>query len=319
MNIRKITPEKLTEELASLLHSLVRDLNDIYEPGAGRRLLGLPEDPESHELPSPSELDISHYEMTHIMQALYEYLDKNEWDTAGKTRHLLDYVTRARYFTILFRDGSPLGMNIEGPVHGYCKHIADTAFARWALEEDAGITIKDLALIADVTEKTIRMAANPKLPDPLKTTRSGGRTYIDQEEALRWLKKRPGFRETRYFDSAEEGEIPEFDSVQELGQFIAAQRNKLGLSLEQIAEKLEWSPEILAAFQALEKSSDEFDSDPIDSDELFFGLGKLLRLDANTFAINAYKVAIWHTFKCKFQQVQEKYGQKGNTNTEHRK
>lgn len=311
ISIKQITPEKLQEELASLLHSWVRDLGYLLEPGSGRRLLRLPEDPKSPELPSPSELDISHYAITRIMRALYDYLDKNEWNTAGKTRHLLDYVTPARRFIEAFREGegSPLGMNIEGPVYGYCKHIADTAYARWALEEDAGITIKDLALIADVTEKTIRMAANPKLPDSIKTTRSGGRTYIDQEEALRWLRKRPGFRETRYFDSVEEEGAPEFRSIQELGQFIITWRNKRGLSLEQIAETLKWPPGILAAFKELEKANDGLDSSLI-NDDLFFALGKLFNLDANTFAINAYKAVMEHSFKVRFQQVQEKYRSK---------
>ncbi|MGR6035522.1 MAG: hypothetical protein ACU4EQ_04755 [Candidatus Nitrosoglobus sp.] len=245
------------------------------------------------------------------MQALYDYLDKNEWDTAGKTRHLSDYVTLARYFIEEFREGegSPLGMNIEGPVYGYCKHIADTAFARWALEEDAGITIKDLALIAEVTEKTVRMAANPKLPDSIKTMRSGGRTYIDQEEAsvalaqeATWFPGNP----FRYFDSVEEEGTPEFRSIQELGQFIITWRNKRSLSLEQIAETLMWPPGILAAFKELEKANDGLDSSLL-NDDLFFALGKLFNLDANTFAINAYKAVMEHSLKIRFQQVQEKY------------
>lgn len=64
------------------------------------------------------------------------------------------------------------------------------------LNQDASstsLTFSDVALLADMDEKSVRNAANPKNKDPLITTVSGRRTLITPWDAQRWLLKRRGF------------------------------------------------------------------------------------------------------------------------------
>lgn len=55
------------------------------------------------------------------------------------------------------------------------------------------LSFHDIALLADMDEKSVRNAANPKHKEPLVTTVSGRRTWITRENALNWLSKRRGF------------------------------------------------------------------------------------------------------------------------------
>ncbi len=55
------------------------------------------------------------------------------------------------------------------------------------------LSFQDIALLADMDEKSIRNAANPRNKDPLITTVSGKRTWIEPDNALTWLMKRRGF------------------------------------------------------------------------------------------------------------------------------
>jgi hypothetical protein len=67
-------------------------------------------------------------------------------------------------------------------------------------EDDAGgsdLSFFEMALLADMDERSVRNAANPKLPNPLATVVHGKRTYVEREEAKRWLVERKGFVPTQ--------------------------------------------------------------------------------------------------------------------------
>jgi hypothetical protein len=69
---------------------------------------------------------------------------------------------------------------------------------RYRLYEDADdllghLTFAEAALLADMDERSVRNAANPKLSDPLRTVVRGKRSLIPVEEARRWLAGRKGF------------------------------------------------------------------------------------------------------------------------------
>lgn len=55
------------------------------------------------------------------------------------------------------------------------------------------LTLHEVSLLADMDEKSVRNAANPKLSDPLKTEQIGKRSLVSVEEARRWLPGRKGF------------------------------------------------------------------------------------------------------------------------------
>lgn len=85
-----------------------------------------------------------------------------------------------------------------------CRQTVRLAVARCVLDgggrytdyEDAlpfSLSFAELALLADMDERSVRNAANPKLPDPLKPETVGNRSFIPIEEARRWLAGRKGF------------------------------------------------------------------------------------------------------------------------------
>jgi len=63
---------------------------------------------------------------------------------------------------------------------------------------DAGfLTLAEVALLANMDERSVRNAANPKLPTPLKTQQVGNRSLVGIDEARRWLAGRKGFVPTK--------------------------------------------------------------------------------------------------------------------------
>jgi hypothetical protein len=61
------------------------------------------------------------------------------------------------------------------------------------------LTLADVALLANMDERSVRNAANPKLPDPLKTELNDSRTMVPPQEARRWLAGRKGFIPTQSY------------------------------------------------------------------------------------------------------------------------
>lgn len=61
------------------------------------------------------------------------------------------------------------------------------------------LTIAEVALLANMDERSVRNAANPKLPDPLKTEQIGKRSLVKPEEGRRWLAGRKGYIPTQEY------------------------------------------------------------------------------------------------------------------------
>ena len=58
------------------------------------------------------------------------------------------------------------------------------------------LSVAEVAALADMDERSVRNAMNPKLPDPLVTEAFGKRSFIAASEARRWLAGRKGYRAT---------------------------------------------------------------------------------------------------------------------------
>ena len=90
--------------------------------------------------------------------------------------------------------------------------LCKAAYARWAISAGMDLSLTELADLARVSEKTIRMAANPKVAGALKTKKVGNRTAVAPEDALAWLSRRPDFCPTDNSTITAEGsqiEVPE--------------------------------------------------------------------------------------------------------------
>jgi hypothetical protein len=58
------------------------------------------------------------------------------------------------------------------------------------------LNLKEVAVLAQMHEKSVRNATQPTAPDRLHTRKDGSRTVVDSPEALRWLKGRRQFKPT---------------------------------------------------------------------------------------------------------------------------
>ena len=73
------------------------------------------------------------------------------------------------------------------------------------------LTLAEIALLANMDERSVRNAANPKLPNPLTTEPVGRRSLVRPEEARRWLATRKGFIPTKAINKGEADRLPSYD------------------------------------------------------------------------------------------------------------
>lgn len=73
------------------------------------------------------------------------------------------------------------------------------------------LTLAEVALLADMDERSVRNAANPKLPNPLMTESVGRRSLVRPEEARRWLATRKGFVATKVINGTVEEQLPSYE------------------------------------------------------------------------------------------------------------
>ena len=99
------------------------------------------------------------------------------------------------------------------------------------------LTLAEVALLANMDERSVRNAANPKLPDPLKTEQVGKRSLVSPEEARRWLAGRKGFVPTKECEGPIAQRPPEYDLelTPELVEALEREAKKAGLSFNAYA------------------------------------------------------------------------------------
>ena len=126
------------------------------------------------------------------------------------------------------------------------------AQARLAIDRGSNLNVAMLAALAGVSEKTIRMAANPNNERPLKTVKDGTWTYIEADAALEWLNRRGNFKPSRYFVS--EGRRPQLGSFGSLATHLRGVRAERNETIESLAKALDWSADTQEAYAQLERS-----------------------------------------------------------------
>lgn len=94
------------------------------------------------------------------------------------------------------------------------------------------LTIAEVALLANMDERSVRNAANPKLPEHLKTEPSGKRVVVKPEEARRWLAGRKGFVKTKPYtgDFPEEPQAFDMELSAEAVEHIERAARQAGMS-----------------------------------------------------------------------------------------
>ena len=138
-------------------------------------------------------LDPDQYELVRTYSRLADYAWEGIW--FGNEVSLEEALTEACTIERILESGTPLDPYgepcIDSGSLATLGKILKAAFARNELDRsDGALSLEQMAMLANVTDKTIRMAANPKLENHLKTENDGRRTFVYCEDARAWLQRR---------------------------------------------------------------------------------------------------------------------------------
>ena len=188
------TKQEMTSELREHMFRRAVDVQLWFGPGMGGALIGdSNRDPLSVD--DPSTVSFEHTEIWQKFSALYDY-------AVNGVKH---------------EGGTPFGDKFGDTIGGrdVLTRLPDTVFGTVCLAEarhilDGGdsdmltpdvpkgyLSLRHLAWLADMEERSVRNAANPKLANALVTEQYDKRTVVRLVEARRWLAGRKGFVPTQ--------------------------------------------------------------------------------------------------------------------------
>jgi len=147
-----------------------------------------PEDPSyPYGFKQADQVDLTRFDATHYLDRAYDFGFQVEryWDwqdgLAEDIKSLMDGATPVG------RDGWSSPVSAE---NSFCRHAADLAFGRWKLEEGLDLSIRELALLAGITEAAVRNALSKE-----RIAVTNGE--VDHTVAQSWLRQRRSFVPTR--------------------------------------------------------------------------------------------------------------------------
>lgn len=112
------------------------------------------------------------------------------------------------------------------------RDILEAGDARFALDEGGNLTTLQIALLANVDERTVRNAVSA---GELKVNKDAGQAYVINKSARLWLSNRRGFKETQLKQQIS-SDFSDITSPAELGAFLQVKREDRGF--ETIGNKI---------------------------------------------------------------------------------
>lgn len=297
---KSITRETAKKAAISLLEGMATLASELFDADAGKRLLN-----PSQE--SGAEGKLRYPESTQLVPLIADFVDF-AWEGAWHSNEasLLD----AFHMAIPLNDLLDANLTLPDGIPVFPAEDRDTmksvmaaAHGRFGILQGDDLSFEQLAALARVAEKTVRMAANQKIKGALKTEPGpANRTYINADDALEWLRRRKDFKETQ-FDVAIDGQSA-MRSPRELADMCLKFRKKADLSVPQLRKKLGWSASEAMAYQNMEQGLLDEASDAFSS----LALVKLARVlsvpDQRKFAHDAGHVIVTEKFKADFSKRQ---------------
>ncbi len=201
------------------------------------------------------------------MRQVYDFVTTGIWDTGSLEEfgHELEAYQQLCRLELESHGGASLAPSIDPQrlpsPQQMCGLVLEHAVARGSLLRGESLTLSEVAMLAGLAEKTIRMAANPKNPDRLVTYKDGHNTYVTADEALRWLSDRPGFRPTRMADDART--VRAYGSVDSLARHCKQLRADAGLTLPELFKQLAWKKPLQTTYRQLEEAAADLDPRPL--------------------------------------------------------
>lgn len=168
------------------------------------------------------------------------------------------------------------------------RQLMSAANARTALDNGESIRVEELAALARVAEKTVRMATNPSRPGSIRVRKEGHWAFIDASEALAWLQRRDDFQPTRV--RGEKADQPLIGDAAGLASACERWRKQKAANIEILAKALRWTVPQSKAYVQIEAGelTDQMTRFP---PETLQALGKFLGMPhPEDFARQAFRV-----------------------------
>lgn len=182
------------------------------------------------------------------------------------------------------------------------RQLLNAVNARKSLDSGESVDIKELAALARVAEKTVRMATHSTRPGAMRVRKEGHWASIDAGEALAWLGRRSDFHPTRQRGSAVDQ--PLITSAEDLATTCKRWRAHKGVDAAALAEALDWPALQRKAYEKLEAGelTDQITRFP---PQALLALGEYLGMpQPREFARQAFRVlAIKHADYLSDQQL----------------
>lgn len=222
------TLKRLENELAVYYAAIGVLLDECYAPGAGARMLGLQDAQEGGFL--APRIDVRSTRIGQMLPVWVRYAYEGVLSAGYSKKHVNahddDALERLRDMLYLLRTDDPFFEECLTPAQGFQEEIplgglremVDLVIARANLDQGAAMSAGELAVLASMSERSVRNAMGPG--GELKTDTQGS---VDNAEALRWLKGRRGFVATQKRSLPDTlSEVPDDLAAVELPPFIAA-------------------------------------------------------------------------------------------------
>jgi hypothetical protein len=195
---KRFSKQELFEELAWFMPAFAKSVERMYGTGAAVLMRSADVGPYK---PSLQEL-----QSTPLWQSLSQLYDYGVHGIIPTINDLGDGSLADVEMFVVGLDGLAMYLDEdEGGIPklskktvalGHARHILDGGVPYTDVDTDRPsdyLTFAQVALLADLDERSMRNCVDPSNPDPLKTVCSGNRTYIHIEEAKRWLGGRERF------------------------------------------------------------------------------------------------------------------------------
>ena len=176
-------------------------LSDVYEDLAARARIRFQKIEDYYGIPKPDNLDVHQFPIGQDIPVYHEYAFEarmprgcniSNWGNE-EAFEILDE-------SIIAQDENS-GLKTSSPLYEMIQMLK----ARRALDNGERLSIKQIAMLARMTEKSVSNALHASGDNRLKVTAIKSDTLVENHEALCWLKGRRSFRETTF---------PEFDDQQ---------------------------------------------------------------------------------------------------------
>lgn len=199
------TLQNVRTSAAAMLYCLAHTLNLQVRQGGGSALLCLEPSLAVDEWPAYQDFDLSCIDSMKGLETVYRYgaygetegfiSDDFEEGSLGCLNSLFEFVDSSALIQSNWDDIA----DAQGPHDNGAtlRRIVELAMARYQLDYARHVGLPQLALLADLNERSVRNALHASGESMLAATRDErGNLIVEKSEALRWLRSRRNFKET---------------------------------------------------------------------------------------------------------------------------